>query len=143
MYTVLRMTGDRSKAQVAADRMNAMTTGTVSPRARADGFAATISDSDAWDDHVRALEAFVEAHRESLAAAAESGLSIEVDTMVVTDDVAGRPITSFTCPPRLHRDLGAVGAALVFSWYATDFTWRDRIRGWSRPRRGWQSGVRR
>lgn len=130
------MTGELSKAQVAADAINATMAGTMSHRARGDGFAATVSDSDTWDDHVRALEAFVDAHREPLTAASGSGLSLHFDTMVVPGDVAGRPIVSFTCPPRLHRDLGEIGAALVFSWYETRFTWFDRIRGWSRPRRG-------
>ena len=91
MYTVLHLTGERSKAEVAADAINATTAGTVSPRARGDGFAASISDSDRWDDHVRALQSYVDAHREPLMAASGSGLSLHLDTMVVQGDVTGRP----------------------------------------------------
>jgi hypothetical protein len=120
MYTVLRITGDASAAQTTVEAINAVRTGTLSARARDDGFAASITDSVDWSDHVRAIEAFIEAHRVSLADATARGASIQFDAMIESDDVAGHAYTSFGCPPSLHRELGAIGACLVFSWYATD-----------------------
>ena len=122
MHTVLRITGDLAGARVAAASINAVSDGAMSPRARGDGFVASISDADTWSEHVRALAAFVAAHREALVAASEAGLSLDADTMVEADDVAGRPITSLVCPPHLLRELGAVGASLTVSWYETRAT---------------------
>ena len=116
MLTVLRVTGELAEVEAMVDAINTVSPQTMTPRAWKDGYAATVSDSDDWDDHVRAIEAFVKAHREHLTRAARGGVSIHFDTAIEPDDVRARAYTSFGCSPSLHRELGAIGAWLVLSW---------------------------
>jgi hypothetical protein len=118
MYTVLRLTGEQLTTTAAADAINRVTPGTMSTRkGPSGGYGASVCDSDSWDDHIRALEAFIDNHRDSLSAATASGASAQFDAAIEPEDARGRLYTSFACPPSLHRDLGAVGASLVLSWY--------------------------
>lgn len=118
MFTVLRLIGDSAIASAAADAINAVTPGTIAARNAPDsGYGASVCDSNDWRDHVGAMEAFVGAHGETLAAASKSGVSVEFDTAIEPDDPRGHLYTSFGCPPGLHRDLGAIGASLVLTWY--------------------------
>ncbi len=120
MYTVLRVTGEPADVEVVVDAINTVSPQTLTARARTDGYVAAVSKSHDWDDHVRAIEAFVKAHREQLARAAESGVSIQFDTAIEPADEEARSYKSLGCPPSLHRELGAIGAWLVLSWYARD-----------------------
>jgi hypothetical protein len=120
MYTVLRVTGDNTVTLTTADAINAVSPGAIKPRHRNDGFAATIIDSGEWRDHVRAIEAFVQAHRDLLADATARGVSVQFDIAIGPEDRLASAFTSVGCPPHLHRELGAIGAWLVFSWYTTD-----------------------
>ena len=56
MLTVLRVTGELAEVGAMVDAINTVSPQTMTPRARKDGYAATVSDSDDWDDHVRAIE---------------------------------------------------------------------------------------
>lgn len=126
MYTVLRVTGSTPVTQTAATAINAVSPGTMTPRTPKDGYGAAVEDSNDWDDHVRAIEAFVVAHREALAAAAASGAAVQFDTAIEPDDPRGRLYTSFGCPPepppRARRDRSFAGTQLVRNRLTGDST---------------------
>jgi hypothetical protein len=119
MYTVLRITGSGSVTQTAADAINAVSPGTMTPRYfRKDGHSGDVCELINWYDHADAIEEFVVAHHEALAAAAASGANIEFDTGIYPDDPwLGDIVTVFGIAPSLHRQLGAIGASLALSWY--------------------------
>ena len=48
MLTVLRVTGELAEVGAMVDAINTVSPQTMTPRARKDGYAATVSDSDDW-----------------------------------------------------------------------------------------------
>jgi hypothetical protein len=125
MYTVARFNAPpegRQALETFVSVVNATTDEAIlTPRARGDGFACSLTDDGAWDEHVEAIARFLAAHGKPIQTLVEAGGHAEFDTAVDPDDLYGdRLYTDFFFAPELMRSLSTVGARAGFTFYPGD-----------------------
>jgi len=122
MYTVVRFTLDRARAQQLVplgEKMNEADPGVFDGlRAKQDGFACEVERSDLWGDHYRAIRAFISLHRDRVRDAIALGADVTFDVAIDQEDRAARMALVLRCPPDLLADLSSCGASFELSIYS-------------------------
>jgi hypothetical protein len=121
MITVIRFLSrsvPRDEMLAIGEAMNAVRPGVFTDlRPRGDGFSCSVCDDPAWSVQVRAIRDFITELGACIHRARSAGLSVTIDILIETEDLASAAVKVFAFDPDLLSALGSAGIRLEISSY--------------------------